>query len=108
MTAVVDTDPASASGVRAGAFGNATHLICRECGATTALGPFYACTECFGPLEVGYEFPTITRERIEAGPRSIWRYAPPLPGQPTSLPSALPTPASPGWSMPGTSRMILV
>ena len=24
-------------------------------------------------------FPTITRERIEAGPRSIWRYAPLLP-----------------------------
>jgi len=79
MTAVVDTDSASTAGVRAGAFGNATHLICRECGATTALGPFYACTECFGPLEVGYDFPTITRERIEAGPRSIWRYAPLLP-----------------------------
>ena len=31
------------------------------------------------PLEVGYAFPTITRERIEAGPRSIWRYAPLLP-----------------------------
>ena len=79
MTAVVDTDPAPAPGVRAGAFGNATHLVCRECGANTALGPFYACTECFGPLEVGYTFPTITRERIEAGPRSIWRYAPLLP-----------------------------
>jgi threonine synthase len=35
--------------------------------------------ECFGPLEVGYEFPTVTREQIEAGPRSIWRYAPLLP-----------------------------
>ena len=35
--------------------------------------------ECFGPLEVGYEFPTITREQIEAGPKSIWRYAPLLP-----------------------------
>jgi threonine synthase len=79
MTAVVDTDPASAPGVRAGAFGNATHLVCRECGAREALGPFYVCTECFGPLEVGYEFPAITRERIEAGPRSIWRYAPLLP-----------------------------
>src|SRR4029453_2157980 len=66
MTAVVDTDAASSPGVRAGAFGNATHLVCRECGANTELGPFYACTECFGPLEVGYEFPTITRERIEA------------------------------------------
>jgi len=79
MTAVVDTDPAPAPGVRAGAFGNATHLVCRECGASTALGPFYACTECFGPLEVGYKFPAMTRERIEAGPRSIWRYAPLLP-----------------------------
>src|SRR5207342_1787329 len=59
--------------------GNATHLVCRECGANTALGPYYACTECFGPLEVGYDFPTITRMRIEAGPRSIWRYAPLLP-----------------------------
>src|SRR4249920_656519 len=79
MTAVVDTDPAPAPGVRAGAFGNATHLVCRECGSNTALGPYYACTECFGPLEVGYDFPTINRERIEAGPRSIWRYAPLLP-----------------------------
>ena len=79
MTAVVDTGPVPAHGVRAGAFGNATHLVCRECGTSTELGPFYACTECFGPLEVGYEFPTITRMRIEAGPRSIWRYAPLLP-----------------------------
>ena len=79
MTAVVHTDQASTPGVRAGAFGNATHLVCRECGASTPLGPFYVCTECFGPLEVGYEFPTITRSRIEAGPRSIWRYAPLLP-----------------------------
>jgi threonine synthase len=79
MTAVVDTNAAPSSRARAGAFGNATHLVCRECGADTELGPYYACTECFGPLEVGYEFPTITRSRIEAGPRSIWRYAPLLP-----------------------------
>ena len=79
MTPVVDTDPAFPPGVRAGAFGNAKHLVCRECGASTPLGPYYVCTECFGPLEVGYEFPAITRELIEAGPRSIWRYAPLLP-----------------------------
>ena len=66
-------------GVRPGAFGNATHLVCRACGEKTQLGPFYACMECFGPLEVGYEFPAITREQIEAGPKSIWRYAPLLP-----------------------------
>ena len=66
-------------GLRDGAFGNATHLVCRECGATSELGPFYACTECFGPLEVGYDLPTVTREQIEAGPKNIWRYQPLLP-----------------------------
>ena len=79
MTAVLDTDFPKPQGVRAGAFGNATHLVCRECRQKTPLGPFYACMECFGPLEVGYDFPTVTREQIEAGPRSIWRYAPLLP-----------------------------
>ena len=64
---------------RPGAFGNATHLVCRACGAHGPLGPFYACLECFGPLEVGYEFPDISRAQIEAGPKSIWRYAPLLP-----------------------------
>jgi threonine synthase len=35
--------------------------------------------ECFGPLEVGYEIGSITREQIERGPRSIWRYRDLLP-----------------------------
>lgn len=59
--------------------GRATHLSCRECGAHTELGPFYACLECFGPLEVAYDFGTITREQIESGPRSLWRYRDLLP-----------------------------
>ncbi|MBB5786577.1 threonine synthase [Jiangella mangrovi] len=59
--------------------GRATHLSCRECGTTVELGPYYACLECFGPLEVAYDFGTITRERIESGPRSIWRYRDLLP-----------------------------
>jgi threonine synthase len=59
--------------------GRATHLSCRECGATAALGPFYACHECFGPLEVAYDFGRVTRESVEAGPRSIWRYRALLP-----------------------------
>src|ERR687891_208132 len=59
--------------------GRATHLSCRECGATTSLGPFYACHECFGPLEVAYDFGRVTRESVEAGPRSIWRYRALLP-----------------------------
>ncbi|HLT62425.1 MAG TPA: threonine synthase [Microlunatus sp.] len=77
MTTATATE--APAGCRPGAFGNATHLICRACGAKSPLGPFYACTECFGPLEVGYEFPTVTQAEIEAGPKSIWRYAPLLP-----------------------------
>jgi threonine synthase len=65
--------------VREGAFGNAVALSCRECGTRVALGPSYACPECFGPLEVAYEFPTITREDIAAGPANIWRYKALLP-----------------------------
>jgi threonine synthase len=34
----------------------------------------YACLECFGPLEVAYDFGIVTRASIEAGPRCIWRY----------------------------------
>jgi threonine synthase len=69
------------TGLRAGAFGYATHLACRECGAQAPLGASYACLECFGPLEVGYTFPgeSIDRRRIETGPNNMWRYAPLLP-----------------------------
>lgn len=65
--------------LRDGAFGPATGLVCRECGATRELGPHYACHDCFGPLEVAYDFGTVTREQIEAGPRNIWRYKALLP-----------------------------
>lgn len=65
--------------LREGAFGNAVELVCRECGSTQALGPHYACTECFGPLEIRYDFPAVTREEIAAGPSNIWRYKALLP-----------------------------
>jgi len=65
--------------LREGAFGNATALSCRECGHQVELGPHYACPECFGPLEIAYDFPRVTREQIEAGPRNIWRYKALLP-----------------------------
>jgi threonine synthase len=72
--------------------GPATHLSCRECGAAYPLGPSYACAECFGPLEVGYEFGALTRERIEAGPANIWRYRHllPVPADVTTRPSTDP------------------
>lgn len=60
-------------------FGRATGLVCRECSAEYSLGAAYACMECFGPLEVQYDFTGVTREMIEAGPQSLWRYAPLLP-----------------------------
>jgi threonine synthase len=65
--------------LREGAFGHARALVCRECGHEVALGPHYACPECFGPLEVAYDFPAVTRAEIEAGPRNIWRYQALLP-----------------------------
>jgi threonine synthase len=63
-------------------FGYATHLSCRECGHQTALGSRHACDECFGPLEVAYSLPRISRKTIESGPLSIWRYASLLPVPP--------------------------
>ncbi|HEV7625106.1 MAG TPA: threonine synthase [Streptomyces sp.] len=65
------------------ALGPAAGLSCRECGERLELGPVFACEACFGPLEISYEFPggdpAALRERIEAGPDNIWRYAPLLP-----------------------------
>jgi threonine synthase len=63
-------------------FGYASHLACRECGHTGELGAQYACAECFGPLEVRYDFPALSRAAVEAGPPNIWRYASLLPVRP--------------------------
>ena len=60
-------------------FGYASHLACRECGHTGELGAQHACAECFGPLEVRYDFPALSRAAVEAGPPNIWRYASLLP-----------------------------
>ena len=59
--------------------GPARCLTCRECGAEYALEARYACDECFGPLEVSYDFVGVTRESIQAGPSNMWRYAGLLP-----------------------------
>ena len=75
-TALDNGNPAA---LRPGAFGNAVALSCRECGARQELGPYYACAECFGPLEVAYDFGAVSRDAIEAGPKSIWRYRSLLP-----------------------------
>ncbi len=58
-------------------------LKCRECGRCYPSSPAHVCEFCFGPLEVDYDYEVIraqvSRARIEAGPKSIWRYAPLLP-----------------------------
>jgi threonine synthase len=76
-------------------FGFASHLACRECGATADLGGTHVCAECFGPLEVGYDLPALTRSAIETGPVSIWRYASLLPVPPDV--AASPN-TEPGWT----------
>jgi threonine synthase len=58
-------------------------LRCRECGAEYELDARYACEQCFGPLEAGYDLsgldPDETKRRIQAGSRGIWRYSDFLP-----------------------------
>ncbi len=76
-------------------FGPAAGLSCRECGARYPLGPNFACIECFGPLEVAYDFGSVTREDIAAGPANIWRYQKllPVPVDVASKPNL-----QPGWT----------
>ncbi|MDQ3724103.1 MAG: pyridoxal-phosphate dependent enzyme, partial [Actinomycetota bacterium] len=57
----------------------AKQLKCRECGAEYALEALYVCSQCFGPLEVGYDHSGLediasVRRRIQGGPQNIWRY----------------------------------
>jgi threonine synthase len=58
-------------------------LRCRECGRDYDVAPIHVCEWCFGPLEAAYDYEAIaasvTREGIEKGPASIWRYADLLP-----------------------------
>ncbi len=79
MTSVVTSSTIPAQRPLPSAFGNASALTCRECGASFELGGQHACTECFGPLEVSYHLPPVSRDSIAAGPPNIWRYASLLP-----------------------------
>ena len=58
-------------------------LRCRECHREFPLEPVYVCDFCFGPLEVAYDYEamrqSVSREKIERGPLSVWRYADLLP-----------------------------
>ncbi|MGF1539272.1 MAG: threonine synthase [Pleurocapsa sp.] len=55
-----------------------THLVSKEGGFKYPLQALHVCEETFSPLEVAYDYDAIralvSRETIEAGPNSIWRY----------------------------------
>jgi len=58
-------------------------LRCRECARAYPAEALNVCEWCFGPLEVVYDYAAIaaavSREKIAAGPHTIWRYADLLP-----------------------------
>ncbi|QUS60876.1 threonine synthase [Synechocystis sp. PCC 7338] len=55
-----------------------TKLVSKEGNTEYPLKALHICEETFAPLEVAYDYDLIrrhvTRETIEAGPNSIWRY----------------------------------
>src|SRR4249920_844998 len=58
-------------------------LKCRECGTSYKIQPVAICEECFGPLEVDYDYAgvkqALTREVIASRPKTLWRYRELLP-----------------------------
>ena len=65
-------------------------LRCKECGTQYPLEALYVCDQCFGPLEVAYDYSGFeaaeVKRKIQAGSNGIWRYADFLPfaGKPAS------------------------
>jgi len=80
MTQAIDPTTLTRTPATAATF---TALRCKECGAEYEPKAVHVCELCFGPLEVAYDYSalarTVTRQTIEAGPKSIWRYRPFLP-----------------------------
>ncbi len=58
-------------------------LKCKECGREYPIEPIHVCEFCFGPLEIEYDYDyikeNISKEKIENGPASLWRYIDLLP-----------------------------
>ena len=51
-----------------------TSLQCRECKKEYPSTFKYICDECFGPLDVKYDFPTITKDTFTNRENTYWRY----------------------------------
>jgi threonine synthase len=60
-----------------------TGLACKECGRIYHAGRQFVCTECFGPLEVTYDYAAVTRAvspaEIKRREPCLWRYRELLP-----------------------------
>ena len=58
-------------------------LRCKECDTAYPPEARYVCEQCFGPLEVSYDFAALdaeeARRKIQAGSPGIWRYSDFLP-----------------------------
>jgi threonine synthase len=58
-------------------------LKCKECGESYELDASFVCENCFGPLEVLYDYsgiePAEAKREIQAGSHGIWRYSDFLP-----------------------------
>ncbi len=54
-------------------------LRCRKCGQEYPVQALGLCDFCFSPLEVSYDYKAmagaVSREKLAAGPPSMWRYA---------------------------------
>jgi len=64
-------------------------LRCKECNQDYPSAPLHVCENCFGPLEVVYDYEqikrSISREKIASRANNLWRYRELLPidGEPT-------------------------
>jgi threonine synthase len=73
----------AAQSVRNHAMSYVINLRCRECGQEYPVKPLHVCEDCFGPLEVTYDYAQIraavSRAAIAARPHNLWRYRDLLP-----------------------------
>lgn len=63
--------------------GSVKGLKCRECGRIYPPVKAYACEDCFGPLDVIYDYDSIQLDRnsFSGRPKTLWRYFELLPVQ---------------------------
>ena len=54
-------------------------LECRECKMQYETSFKYVCDECFGPLDVRYNFPSISKDTFAGREQTYWRYFEMLP-----------------------------